>query len=201
MKLTPKQIKATWIVAVTLVIIHFTPTLVTTVRQQITDIHPAQVKPSPAHPVMPPPVAPSAPVPSSAPTAAMMQQAGYIGVWRGSELMPNRDMCHMQLELRWSDKKQGEFVGYLTRQCAQILTPHSNDISEVIRSSSPVSGILSGPMVNDAIQLHLDNAIGEAANGCRLTDYTVRRFGEQIAAIWNAGTCPAGEMMLSKVQG
>jgi hypothetical protein len=71
----------------------------------------------------------------------------------------------------------------------------------VIRNVSPVSGILSGPMVNDAIQLHLDTAIGVPPNGCQLTDYTVRRFGQQIAAIWNAGTCPAGQMMLSKVQG
>ena len=81
------------------------------------------------------------------------------------------------------------------------MTAHSNDISNVIRNVSPVSGILSGPMVNDAIQLHLDTSIGVPPNGCQLTDYTVRQFGEQIAAVWNAGTCPAGQMMLSKVRG
>jgi hypothetical protein len=200
MKLTPKQIKAAWIVAGVLVIIHFTPALVTTVRQQITNVHAAQAKPSPARPMISAPVAALTATPSSA-AVFMQEHAGFIGVWRGTELMPNQDMCNLQMELRWSDKKPGEFVGYLTRQCAQVLTAHSNDLSNVIRNVSPVSGILSGPMVNDAIQLHLDDAIGVPPNGCQLTDYAVRRFGGQIAAIWPAGTCPAGSMMLSKVQG
>lgn len=200
MKLTPKQIKAAWIVAAVLVIIHFTPALFTTVRQQITNVHAAQAKPSPVRPLVSAPVTALTATPPSA-AVFMQEHAGFIGVWKGTELMPNQDMCNLQLELRWNDKKPGEFVGYLTRQCAQVLTAHSNDLSNVIRNVSPVSGILSGPMVNDAIQLHLDNAIGVPPNGCQLTDYTVRRFGGQIAAIWTAGTCPAGSMMLSKVQG
>jgi hypothetical protein len=197
--LTPNQKKAAWIIAAVLVIVHFAPALINTVRLQFTNVHAAaHDKPSPYVPMPAPATAAIAP---SAANVFMQTHAGYIGVWKGTELMPNQDMCNLQLELRWSDKKQGEFVGYLTRQCAPLMTAHSNDISNVIRNVSPVSGILSGPMVNDAIQLHLDTAIGVPPNGCQLTNYTVRQFGEQIAASWDAGTCPAGQMMLSKTRG
>jgi hypothetical protein len=200
MKLTPQQIKAVWIVAAVLLIIHLAPTLITTVRQEISTVHAGQAKPSPLHPMVATPAA-VAPASLSTGSSAALEQAGFIGVWRGSELMPDTAMYGMQLELRWSDKKPGEFVGYLTRTCTGGLKANSNDLTNVVRNSAPVSGILSGPMVNDAIQLHLDTAIGVPPNGCSLTNYTVRKFSGQISAEWQAGTCPAGTMMLSKVQG
>jgi hypothetical protein len=197
--LTEKQKKAAWLVAITLVIIHFTPALITTVRQEISTVHAGQAKPSPLHPMVATPVT-AAPAISSPGSSGPFEQAGFIGVWKGSELMPNMDTCALQLELRPSDKKQGEFVGYLTRICLQIAATRPNPL-EVVKDSTPVSGILSGPLVNDAIQLHLDTAIGVPPNGCSLTNYTVRKFSGQLSAEWQAGTCPAGTMMLSKVQG
>jgi hypothetical protein len=194
MNITAKQKKAAWSIVAVLIIIHYAGPIVTTVRQRLSGISPAPAvssKPSPAHP-FPPALTGQA---SLFPGAADPSQ--FIGVWAGSELMPDRNVCRLRLEVRKDDKRPDEFSGYVTRSCGTTApTLSMQSISEVIREGAPINGILRGQLVNGTIQLHLEKAIG--ANRCELTDYSITRFGEQLAAEWKPGTCPAGTMMLAK---
>ena len=75
--LTDKQKKAAWIVGAVLVIAHFTPALVSTVRQQMTEPHRGPAKPSAAIPMPPAPA-----IALSSANVFMQTHAGYIGVWK-----------------------------------------------------------------------------------------------------------------------
>jgi hypothetical protein len=197
MNSTTKQKKAAWSIAAVLIVIHYANPLITTVRQRISGMTPAPAasfKPTPIRPLPPAAISQSA-------AALAADPSRYIGVWLGSELMPDRDVCRMRLEVRRDDQKPDQFTGYLSRACGSTAPVTTmKGISDVIRDATPINGILSGPLVNGTIQLHLDKAIGEPANHCELTDYSVTRFGEQLAAEWKQGSCPAGQMMLSREQ-
>lgn len=193
MNITPKQKKAAWSIAAVLIVIHYANPVITTLRQRI-----GAMTAAPAVPSKPSAAIPYPPAPVSQPTVLAADPTRYIGVWTGSELMPDRDVCRMRLEVRKADKPD-QFTGYVSRACgstAPVVTMQG--ISNVIRDATPINGILSGPLVNGTIQFHLDKAIGEPANHCELTDYSITRFGEQLAAEWKQGTCPAGTMMLAK---
>jgi hypothetical protein len=197
MNITSKQKKTAWIIAAVLVVIHYANPLIMTIRQRIGSMTSAPAvpsKPSPAHPFPPPAVG------QGEPAALVTDPSRYIGVWAGSELLPDRDVCRVRLEVRKDEQKPGQFTGYLSRACGSTAPVISmKDIGKVIQDSTPINGILSGPMVNGTIQLHLDKAIGEPADRCELTDSSATLFGEQLSVEWKQGThCPAGTMMLKK---
>jgi len=205
-QLTDKQKKAAWIIALVLVVMHFANPLILSIRQRLsTPAAPVFHKPSPAIPYGKPQVAltqPAAPAPVPAPHPS----SEWTGVWLGSELMPNQYTCQFRLEVRDSPDKQGDYAGYLTRRCIPTAPIMGGKITQqkipgLIEAISPVSGIYDGQYKDGVLQLHLTRAIGTAADGCELTDYTLASFGEQVAAQWQAGkSCPSGQAMFTRAR-
>jgi hypothetical protein len=200
-QLTDKQKKIAWIIALVLVVLHFANPLIMTIRQRLSAPAPAVFqKPATAAPLVRAQVAPPAPV--VPPPAG----AKFVGTWLGSALMPNQDTCQLRLEIRSSDQKPGDYTGFLTRRCIPTAPIRGGKINQqsipgFIETTSPVSAVLSGPVVDGALQLRLLRAIGAAPDHCDLTDMTVSEFAEQIAAQWQPGSCPGGQMLLSKARG
>ena len=114
--LTEKQIKAAWIIALVLVVIHFAPTVIHAAMQAFTankHAAPLPQKPSPMIPAV-------APAPATNPLALSPEiQAKFLGNWEGSQFMPNNDQCKVHLELRLSPDAPGHVAGYETRDMHQ----------------------------------------------------------------------------------
>jgi hypothetical protein len=205
MMLTDKQKKALWITALVLAVIHFAPQILFFVRQAVFAPHaPAYTKPSPMRPMPQPagqslsPVAPAPPVNTNA--------SRFLGVWTGSELMPSQDTCKERLEVRMDEDKPGFFSGSETRVCTPALFALPDRVarqrmSGVIRQMEPVSAELTGSMENGAITFKVDKTIGIPSDGCTLTGYSISAFGlQQIAAQWQQGSCPGGQLILVRAQ-
>jgi hypothetical protein len=70
-----------------------------------------------------------------------------------------------------------------------------------IRQMEPVSAELTGSLENGAITFHVDKVIGIPWDGCTLTSYSITSFGsQQIAAQWQEGSCPGGQLILVRAQ-
>jgi hypothetical protein len=205
MTLTDKQKKALWITAAVFAVIHFAPHILFFVRQAVFAPHaPAYAKPSPMRP-MTQPAAQSASSPSPA-LALGTSASRFTGVWTGSQLLPSQDTCKERLEIRMSDDKPGFFAGSETRVCAPALFALPGRASQqkmpgIIRQMEPVSAELTGSMVDGAIKFHVDQVIGIPVDGCTLTGYSISAFGsQQIAAQWQEGSCPGGQLILVRAQ-
>jgi hypothetical protein len=205
MTLTDKQKKALWITAAVLAAIHFAPHILFFVRQAVFAPHaPAYTKPSPMRP-MAQPAGQSASLATPAPPV-IPNASRFLGVWTGSQLLPSQDTCKERLEVRMSEDKPGFFSGSETRACTPALFALPGRVSQqkmsgVIRQMEPVSAELTGSMENGAITFHVDKVIGIPWDGCTLTGYSISSFGsQQIAAQWQEGTCPGGQLVLMRAQ-
>jgi len=212
MKLTDKQKKIIWIAAMALAAIYFAPRMTFAVRQAIVAHaqHAALTPPTaatktaaPAAAASQPPMAAAAPdVPPDDPRFLRL-----VGNWLGGGLLPDRGFCRLALELRRSKDKPGYYTGYSTLTCGPLLPSHrksaqQNSADNFINQMSPVSTILTGSVVDGSIRFHVDHAIGAAPDGCQVTGFTVTPFGDdQIAAIWQSGTCPERNMILQRMAG
>jgi hypothetical protein len=70
---------------------------------------------------------------------------------------------------------------------------------EITKSMTPTSSIMSGSVANGEIVFHVDQAIGTPRDGCVVTEFAVAPFADQVAAIWKAGNCAGGQMVLNRV--
>jgi len=204
MTLTDKQKKALWITALVLAVIHFAPHIVFYARQAFAPHAPAYTKPSPMRP-MAQQAGQSSPSAAPAPPVSI-NASRFLGVWTGSQLLPSQDTCKERLEVRMSEDKPGFFTGSETRACSPALFALPGRVAQqkmpgIIRQMEPVSAELTGSMEGGAITFHVDKVIGIPWDGCTLTGYSISSFGQQqIAAQWQEGTCPPGQLILMRAQ-
>jgi hypothetical protein len=200
MKLTNTQKKWAWIAGSLLVSIHFAPAFVSGVRRAFSGPPPAVLsKPSAAH-AIPPPVLPPIAVPFVDP-----QFTRLSGIWVGKIVRPGGITCGLRLELRPSQAKPSEFTGYSVLSCGPSFLqiqggPASmRTLNSVLNQSTPISTISSGPVIDGAIQLHLDQTIGKTPDGCHPTEFTLTPFGDNnLAAKWQEPPCADGQTLMQR---
>ncbi len=207
-KLSPKQIRAAWIIAAVLVILHFTPRVMHSFLVAAAARKQASLpkKPSPAVPYQIP--APTPPVPSPLVAGLSPQaQAVFIGIFQATQFMPNGDRCNVRLEIRPDLIIPNKLSAYDTRTCisSNLMnqgTKAAGAIDEFRKDTSPVSTVMSGSLMASALVFHVDQTIGSAPDQCPMTSYTVSQFGVgAVAAKWEEGACPSGQMVLVRARG
>jgi hypothetical protein len=205
-KLTPKHIKAAWIVAGVLLLLHFAPAVLHAVFAPFTERPQVAVlvKPSPGRPL--PPSLPAA----SAPVTASLSRDVFTGVWQASQFMPNGDHCNIRLEIRPDNSNPvtgyDNVFGFDTRTCLSAdlmkqanLPPAAMD--RFRKETSPVSTAMKGTATEGSIVFDIDKTLGSAPTQCPMTAYTVSLFGsDAIAAQWKQGACPGGQAVLARVR-
>jgi hypothetical protein len=217
-QLTDKQKKALWIVASALVLIHYAPTILNTIRQQSAAYRLAHQKPQagisdadrvPSTPAPPPaPAAPSVP-----PDVA--QLSALVGIWGGSMPVPNVGICEIRLELKPGTEKPG-FTGYSTMSCSNVqrIRPgqrsNPQNLNSALLDATPVSAILSGEIKNGSIDLQQEKAIGVNSKGCNIVSVSLVPFSEQLAMNWKEGpanwkekpesSCEGGQVIMHRVR-
>jgi hypothetical protein len=159
--LTQKQIKTVWIVAAVLVIIHFTPRFIQTVRQQFSHA------PVPARPAMAIPPPRPVPVPVNAQGLSPEVQTHFLGAWEGSQYTANNDQCKVHLELRPSPDQPGSISGYETRSCFNIPQFMSGKapqggLAAAMKEYSPVATVLTGKFADGEITFNVEKTIGSS---------------------------------------
>src|SRR5882724_3491266 len=194
-QLTDKQKKALWIAAGVLVLIHYAPTILNTIRQQSAAYRYAHSKPSPGIPA--PDRASSTPTPPPAPPAPSVppdvaQLSALVGIWGGSMPVPNVGICEIRLELKPGTEKPG-FTGYSTMSCTNVQRfrpgqkSNSQNANAALLDATPVSAILSGEILKGSIELNQDKAIGANHAGCNIVWVSLTPFSEQMAMNWQEG--------------
>jgi hypothetical protein len=196
-QLTDKQKLIAGAVVLFIALVHFGPEYL---RMFVpTGAHAASAKPSPVRYALPP-------VPAPAPQAPeMAAETKYGGVWLGNELMPDQNRCNIRLEIRVGDDKK--LKGFEQKSCVPLQPlaggklAHGS-IADIIRSTSPVSAVMTGSLQDSGISFTVDQNIGTPPDGCALSGFSVTDFGSgQLMAEWQEGTCPAGKMLLRKTRG
>jgi hypothetical protein len=123
-------------------------------------------------------------------------------VWAGQQGENGTEFCRVQLEIR--DKAQGEVNGYLKVLCYPTgryyqTHPKIDAGDAFMKAMTPISAILSGGVRDGGVAFHVDKAIGTSLDGCAITSFSVTPFGTaEVAAEWQKGTCPGGQMTLSR---
>jgi len=195
--LTDKQKKYLWIVAAVLAVIHFGPRYITGFLPARSRT--AQTRPSPIRlaPVPPPPTDP-------APSPEAAREAQYLGVWAGHSLMPDQTTCSISLRLVKSAEDPSKITGYESKQCMPTAALQGGRIAkesipELIRTTAPVSAVLTGVTNKDGITFTVDKTLGEQPGDCGLSGFSVTGFGPgQLQAQWQEGKCDSGQMLLLK---
>jgi hypothetical protein len=202
----PKNRKWWWLIGAGLVLWYFAPGAVQSFRQagayqQQMQLARARAEANRAAGI---PAAPgyapsgSAPMPVATPAAP----SRLAGVWAGQQGENGSEFCRVQLEVR--DKGPGEVNGYLKLLCyptGRYYQTHPKiDASDAfMKAMTPVSAILSGGVRDGGVAFHVDKAIGTSVDGCAITSFSVTPFGtDDVAAEWQKGTCPGGQMTLSR---
>jgi hypothetical protein len=204
--LSPKQVKAAWIIAAILVLIHFAPSILGSIRQPFSHANAAPAQPAPYRAAPAPSVMPTAP-PASVALLPDARSAKFLGIWTGSGLMSNQDTCQVRLELRMSEDTPGSITGYETRACMPTLVLMGrkydrNTIPSIVEHASPVSAVLTGTLINGDIAFRVDKTVGTLPDHCPLSSYAVSPFGQgQVIAQWQEGSCTTGQMLLTKTKG
>jgi len=209
MPLTKQQKKFAWIAAGIFAVIYVAPRVLLTVRQAIgvgrhNAAYAAHGKPSAAHPVN------AAPNSTTGPQAIASSDAAFsrlMGSWLGQGLLAARGFCRLALELKRGDGLPGSYKGYSTISCGPSLPFNGkkptaeNRAASLINQMTPTSTILSGSVVNGAIEFDVDQDLGGNPDApCPVTHFTVHPFGDNnIAVAWKAGTCAGGTMVLTRM--
>jgi hypothetical protein len=218
MNLTDQHRKWLWIAVAAIAVLHFGPRMLSIWWQAVLYHHHAAAiaKPSPAHPMPQAQILtrlPERPLPAAAPLSASAQGIAadspftrFTGTWSGSTLRPNGMICKLRFELSQSQEKPGGFTGYTTMSCGPVVPIQAISAAQraaaarIIDQMRPVSAVLSGSPENGELMFTVDRVIGSAADGCKLSNFTVTPFGAtQIAAQWEEqGGCKGGQMIMQR---
>ena len=224
MKLTDKQKKTLMIAGAVLGIIHYAPSIVSSVRERSAAYRAAHEKPSPvpapvrASSAPPPPVVAPAPVVPTQEEMQAAQLAASVGIWGGVVPRPNLGPCQIKIELKPSTDTTSPYLAYSTLSCARLepFRPGQRSnvglANEAMLDAVPVNAILSGRVINGSIELLQNQAIGYTREGCNITEITLTPFAEHLGATWHEGTkdwvkdpnapdkCGGGQVMLSRAK-
>ena len=202
--LTEQQKRWAWIIGAVLLVVHFAPSMLSSLRGMA---HPAPAVHSNVSLVRSTPVAKPAPPPLTPQQLQDAQMAKLMGVWIGSTVQPDRGSCKVRLELLKKPDVPDLFSGYSTRVCGPSFAyldskPTLGTMKRsVLNQMTPVSDILSGPAVNGSITLSLNQSIGKSPNGCQLTSFTLTPFGQaQLGASWTEDKCNGGQMVMARAR-
>jgi len=212
MTLTKEQRRFALGIGALLVALYIVPIAIGIAAKIVDTLHPnprvasSYTKPSPATPMSSNSPYPPGSTFTGTPTIAPNDEyAKMIGVWQGTSVQPNRGICTLRVEIRMSNAVPDGYAGYSTMRCNPSFFTIDKDRrlpnSETLLAAQvePVSAILSGMGANDAIQFHVDRNIGQYADGCKPTSFTISPFGlQQIAAQWQEGNCRSGDMILRR---
>ena len=145
------------------------------------------------------PVAPVTAESQSTPVAPPMPNIS--GIWVGRGVTKGRGLCSLRLELKQNDPIN--YSAYSTFSCMAIdslTNPKDvNMMTNYLKNMDPDSAILTGTVGKGAIRFHADKTIGADNSGCAISDLIVTPFGaSQVAAEWQEGTCPGGDVMMQR---
>jgi hypothetical protein len=141
------------------------------------------------------------PVPVTAESRVDPPLPNLSGIWDGRGPIKGRGVCFLKLELKQNDP--AHYSAYSTFYCMStepITNPKDlNVMTNMLSNMHPDSAILNGTVEKGAMHFHADKTIGTDSNGCAITDLTVTPFGaSQVAAEWQEGTCPGGNLMMQR---
>jgi len=124
----------------------------------------------------------------------------YAGRWMGNAPVRDQGICSLIFELRDRTDVRTPFSGYTTLTCMGMSGSRAaaNPFSAMLQRS-PRSAILIGAPAGGGISFRVDRLIGTGED-CPMTGFTALPFGTtQLAAQWQSGACPGGDMLLNKV--
>jgi hypothetical protein len=200
-----KNRKLWWLVGAGLVLFYFAPSAVQSFREagayrQQMQLAKARAE---ANRATGTPGAPGYVAPSASSTPVVPPAASRLaGVWAGQQGENGMEFCRVQLEVR--DKAPGEVNGYLKVLCYPTghyyqTHPKINPNDAFMKAMTPISAIMSGGVRDGGVAFHVDKSIGTSLDGCAITSFSVTPFGtDEVAAEWQKGTCPGGQMTLSR---
>jgi hypothetical protein len=204
-KLTPKQQKAAWIIGAALLVLHFLPAFVGSIRQQFS--HSQHVQPVVSRPNVnagPKPL----PNPVLTPNPLAMQ---FVGIFQGQQLMPDLSNCKMTLEVRPAIARFGYYTGSEQMSCVPspifyrgaLTAQRKAQLPNIIAQASPVSASMTGSLSGNAMVFHVDEVIGATPLHCGPNSYSISNFGSnQVMAQWLASPCDSGgHMILLRARG
>lgn len=202
MDITQKDRKRLWIAGAALVALWFAPQAVQSFRQAAMLRQQQRAREAAAQAKRTAPAA----VPADAPSAAMLARIGNLtGIWSGQQTQADHEICQLALELRSPVAPQ--VTGYAKLICYPLPSTYPGqpkvDLGKAfLQAFTPLSAVLSGsPDGNGAVAFHIDKIVGNSADGCTLTSFTVTPFGnDQIAAEWQKGNCASGQMTLQRIR-
>jgi hypothetical protein len=201
--LTEQQKKWAWIIGAVLLVVHFAPSMLASLRGMT---HPAPAVHSIPSPVRSVPVPKPAPPPLTPQQLQDAQMAKLAGVWTGGTVS-DRGSCKVRLELQKKPEVPDLFSGYSTRVCGPSLAfldqrPSALTMKRsVLNQMTPVSDILSGSSANGSITLNLDQSVAKSPDGCQMTSFTLTPFGQaQLAAKWTEDKCNGGQMVMVRAR-
>jgi len=148
----------------------------------------------------------SSPLPASPPQLPADDKSGMtpatfnnlLGVWQGGGAVPNRGMCNLKLELRKAPTP-GQLTGFPTLFCMPATLQAMRPGNPALMQITPAAAVLTGTAKDGAIDFQVTRVLSKGS-GCEMTGFTVTPFGnDQIAAQWQEGTCPGGELQLKLV--
>lgn len=202
MNITNRNRKKLWLVGAILVLLYFAPSALQSFRQAALLRERQRAAEAAAQAWRNAPAA----VPADAPSAAVIAEIGsLIGVWGGQQAQTNHEICQLALEVR--NQAAVQVTGYAKLVCYPLPSyypgqPKVDPGTAFLKAFTPIEAVLTAALSGTgAIPFHIDKAIGASVDGCALTSFTVTPFGnDQLAAEWQKGTCPGGQMTLQRIR-
>lgn len=190
-----------WIVGIAVAVLYFGPQAMQSFRQAALYRQSLNSQPQNAHSVaaftgQAQPVGAAATAPASVKTPVNT----LLGTWQGQQAQADRELCQLGLEIR--EGSPGMLSGYAKVTCWPLVpdVPGRSRITNVVRSLSPASAVLTGQMKDGAVAFQIDKTIGASVEGCVLTAFSVTAFGnDQIAAEWQRDHCGKGQMVARRM--
>jgi hypothetical protein len=120
--------------------------------------------------------------------AAASPSLKLAGIWRGKTAVGKLGVCDVRVEL--VENPAEHFTGYPSFSCGNGRAPANVD-----------AAILTGALEGNAVRFHIDKTIGTDLGGCAVTSFAVTQFGaNQLAAEWQKGNCPGGNVILQRAK-
>jgi hypothetical protein len=124
----------------------------------------------------------------------------FVGAWKGTAALVDRGICDLRFEI--TAEAPGHFEGFSSFSCTTaeplMSKGHRPDLRAEALNLNPNAAVLTGILLNGAIQFHVVHSIGADIYACSVPAFLVTQFGsDRLAAEWK--DCGGGTVLLKKV--